>query len=1398
MAVPASKYPVRLPRAAVEGMMRKFQAVLGILTFFILVASSEVAGQCLPQGNAIRFSGNGYVEVPDAPSLDLSGDLTIEFWALIDSSSVYFPAVSKWRDGGVNERSYFVTARDYPGGGYQSKPRFSWSPNGSGYTNLIGPAVIPFGEWHHYAAVRAGDVDLLYIDGVQVASAIGSTLPIFNSGEPVRMGRGLLYNLDVHAIGQMDEVRIWNVARSQADINAYRFASLDGSQPGLVAYWNFDEAAGDALDLSGNGNHGSLFGDAVRVPSTIPSDIDADGDSFTGCGGDCDDNNPHVYPGAPEICDGIDNECPGDSGYGQVDELAHIADVDGDGWTCSADCDETDPNINPDALEIVDGIDNDCDGLTDEATATVSGTVAFSAPEPVPAQGVDVRICELDPNGDEVSCLHTMSSSAGAFAFSSIPTGNTKQRVVARLEWDDYVVTSTQSVVETRHIEAQSRDFRLAPAQTPMPLTLVFPTPIVLVYGRGGGACLQRDGYVCAQDECDQGKEYWTVAEQYFRRKNFMTFVADGMQPCRPPWFTWCADGTTRCVYGTTCGDGSECAQRCPISHEVCAATTPCANGLPCPAGDVPDLHDYNATQLHSYIMDHVEPTIGQFTGGKQVPVDLVAHSMGGLTARAMIGSKFDQSPIPIHRLIMLGTPNAGVAAANINGVAESFAPGGRYLGQRDLWHFNQTYGDPASQMGVPFAYISGTGGWNSSDLALWFLSLVEPIPNDGIVIHQSVVDYDVPDVPLDPENALFRSSIACRPTTQTQNCLIRIRAAQSSDHQNLYLCTGDDHYGLLSDEQTLDAVQDILSDKPFAGSSLLCSDQPGTAPNAGIASSGTYARTTRVSDGALLPLESMQVDHVIDTSPESTFFLQWKRGGMALTLEDPLGDTIDPSVAANDPSIDYVDGSGEQSPVVGYIVQNPMSGTWRVNVTADPNVDPNGEVYLVTTTSEAPVDVTLSASDDLVGVGSSIDLYASIADNSVPVMGARVTAVATDRFAQETVLSCLDDGGAPDVSADDGVYSCRYGPLTTAGDHSVAFQVAGTSQSAEPFERTQSTNISVNSNSAVLAGIFGETTSDDDNDGLFERLVIDVGLTVTDAGTYALKGSLADPNDVLIDTKIVSSVVLPAGSASIPLEFDGVLIREHGVGGPYTLTDVTLSRPDADRAICDSGTEVYTTASYAASDFEISDPDGDAVESGSDNCPNVSNPIQENSDLDSLGDACDNCPLVDNESQMDTDHDGFGDACDLCPTVPDAFQSDTDGDGLGDNCDPDADADGVANSMDCAVLDNTIWSSPEPITAVDFAADEETISWDPQSPADGSTATFDVVKGDLGTLALSGGSFSSAICVVAHKPSTSYVDAMIPDSGTAFYYIVRPRTACGPGDYGQSASGTRVVEACP
>jgi len=84
---------------------------------------------------------------------------------------------------------------------------------------------------------------------------------------------------------------------------------------------------------------------------------DDDGDGFSTLV-DCDDTNPAINPAAIEICDGIDNDCDG-----SIDQV----DNDGDGVSlCNGDCDDANATVYPGAEELCDGIDNDCDGSVDE------------------------------------------------------------------------------------------------------------------------------------------------------------------------------------------------------------------------------------------------------------------------------------------------------------------------------------------------------------------------------------------------------------------------------------------------------------------------------------------------------------------------------------------------------------------------------------------------------------------------------------------------------------------------------------------------------------------------------------------------------------------------------------------------------------------------------------------------------------------------------------------------------------------------------------------------------------------------------------------------------------------------------------------------------------------------
>jgi len=109
--------------------------------------------------------------------------------------------------------------------------------------------------------------------------------------------------------------------------------------------------------------------------------------------GDCDDAEAAVYPGATEVCNDIDDDCDGLIDIGATDASTWYADTDSDGYgapstatdACdqptgmvadSDDCDDTTAAVSPAATEVCNGIDDDCDGLTDDDDSSVDTATA--------------------------------------------------------------------------------------------------------------------------------------------------------------------------------------------------------------------------------------------------------------------------------------------------------------------------------------------------------------------------------------------------------------------------------------------------------------------------------------------------------------------------------------------------------------------------------------------------------------------------------------------------------------------------------------------------------------------------------------------------------------------------------------------------------------------------------------------------------------------------------------------------------------------------------------------------------------------------------------------------------------------------------------------------------------
>ncbi len=229
-------------------------------------------------------------------------------------------------------------------------------------------------------------------------------------------------------------MRAWTVWTAMLALACNTDKGGDESDIGGTGATCTDEVC-DGVD---NDCDGEVDEDAVDAGTWY---ADADGDGYgdaasavTACeaptgavdnGEDCDDGDAAAYPGAPEVCDGVDDDCDGEVDEDAVDMGTWYTDADGDGYgdpdtaveACEAptgtvdngeDCDDGDPNVNPGASESFDLADEDCDGLCDEGFIGAGDLVVTEflaipmASDPADGEWIeianvtsrDIRICD--------------------------------------------------------------------------------------------------------------------------------------------------------------------------------------------------------------------------------------------------------------------------------------------------------------------------------------------------------------------------------------------------------------------------------------------------------------------------------------------------------------------------------------------------------------------------------------------------------------------------------------------------------------------------------------------------------------------------------------------------------------------------------------------------------------------------------------------------------------------------------------------------------------------------------------------------------------------------------------------------------------------------------------------
>ncbi len=134
------------------------------------------------------------------------------------------------------------------------------------------------GVWSHFAATYNNGAYVLYFNGVAIRSDTSSVTSLANIPQDLYIGArhdGTNVNFD----GKIDEVRIWNHARTEAQIKRYMHTRLYGTETGLVAYYPMNEGAfGMVRDMSQNSNHGSIVG-AKWIPEYTNRGLEFDASS---------------------------------------------------------------------------------------------------------------------------------------------------------------------------------------------------------------------------------------------------------------------------------------------------------------------------------------------------------------------------------------------------------------------------------------------------------------------------------------------------------------------------------------------------------------------------------------------------------------------------------------------------------------------------------------------------------------------------------------------------------------------------------------------------------------------------------------------------------------------------------------------------------------------------------------------------------------------------------------------------------------------------------------------------------------------------------------------------------------------------------------------------------------
>lgn len=539
--------------------------------------------------------------------------------------------------------------------------------------------------------------------------------------------------------------------------------------------------------------------------------------------------------------------------------------------------------------------------------------------------------------------------------------------------------------------------------------------------------------------------------------------------------------------------------------------------------------------------------------------VNLFAHSKGGLVARYALHDRATANHV--ESLVVFGTPNHGTHLSYFEYVLRAKCM---------LDGFQGDAVDRCVAAAQEFQPSRMRSGFNYNCRWEWL-----PLPPrevcDITYVRQPYVNYyniasftDFAIVPAYNATYPWDSDNGPYPTTLNANKVFWFHS----------------HSDLVEKEDSFNCAMRLLGMRRFA-----CNDLSANARLSGAelslmptSASQSYQQVAFITDA--LPNSGNQ-SHTIPIDGNDASFNIASALPITVTLVAPNGTHIDAITASSLANVTFTQAT-EPFHVTNVAVTGISHGTWHVEISG-----PSGTNYsiIAETTSNAALRVQIAASS--VRPSSIVTVEAALTDTNQQLPLTYLSGIVRHPHGTTTAITFVDDGTSGDIDAGDNRYTAQFVASDVEGVTELEVTAIGNG-----VQRTVRDSLTVIAQTAALNRVIRATTSDSNNNQLFDSLDIELEIRVVRQGHFDVYADLIDRNGRLITTGYFSSQLrgngaLTIGNHTIPLSFNGYSIAQHGVDGPYQLSNVRIYDTSGFSTVVDIADNYYQTLDYRANQFE-------------------------------------------------------------------------------------------------------------------------------------------------------------------------------------------------------------------